>query len=85
MRDDDTFVAMDQSVWTVKKTGLDAPDFADLAAPGGGAGPYYSAVKLGNAYWGTGTNPAPEPVPEPGMLMLLGAGLLGVWAVRRRK
>jgi len=81
----DTFIGTDQSVWQVTKNELDALDFADLAFPAGGLGPYYSAVKLGNAYWGTETNPAPEPIPEPGMLVLLSAGLLGLWAVRRRK
>jgi hypothetical protein len=44
--------------------------------------------------WGSGANadsltlqinsPGPVPVPEPGSALLLGAGLLGLAAVRRR-
>ena len=51
---------------------------------------YYGAVnaKLSVSTIGGGTNPGPvtpTPVPLPASLPLLGAGLLGLWSLRRRK
>ncbi len=39
------------------------------------------------AIWGAMDNPPPPPqeIPEPGPLALLGLGLTGLWAIRRRK
>jgi len=77
-----------------KTWGDDNPDnFVDLSIynPGNSneaPGIYHFAAHIqsladpagGSAWVGDGV-----PVPEPGTLMLLGAGLLGLWVVRRRK
>jgi hypothetical protein len=35
------------------------------------------------AHWGEGTMPVTTSVPEPGLTMLLTAGMLGLWLIRR--
>jgi len=83
----DTFDPGDTSVWTV--AGLTAHDFLAPSAPGGLAGvTFFSAVKLGNAYWAPGTVHGEmvdvTPIPEPATLLLLGCGLLVGGVFRKR-
>ena len=83
----DTFVAGDMSVWTLTFAGLTANHFSTLSAPEGGSGPFFSAVKLGNAFWAPGSvngETVEVNVPEPGTLTLLGMGLCVAGVFRKR-
>ena len=81
----DTFNPGETSIYTLSGTGLDATDFIALSAPGGGKGPYYSAVEQ-SSWWGQGTKPdlPPPPVPEPATMLVVGLGLVGLAGVRRK-
>ncbi len=83
----DTFVAGEMSVWTLFFPGLTANSFFELSAPEGGSGPFFSAVKLGNAYWAPSLvngGPVEVNIPEPATLLLLGSGLLAGGVFRKR-
>ena len=78
-----TFDPGEKSVYLV--SGVTASDFFLQSEPGGGegsAGPYYNAVKLGNAFWAPTTTAA---VPEPSTMLLLGSGLIGLAGYGRKK
>ena len=89
----DKFGPGEWSTWTVTSNGLVASDFkfmSELGPGTGSAGPFYTAVKLGNAYWGaTGEASTMElngvPIPEPTTMLLLGSGLIGLAGYGKKK
>lgn len=69
------------SVYQILATGLTASNFNFQSHdPTGGQGDYFSAIKNGEAFWGSGT----ATVPEPSTMLLLGFGLVGLWGFRRK-
>ena len=76
----DTFTTLKVSTYDILVAGLDAADFDSLSADKGGAGPFVSAIKNGEAFWAEG---GAATVPEPSTLLLLGAALIGLVGVRR--
>ena len=80
----------------VTGTGLDSTDFLAWSQPGQGSdpnkGPFMAAIHVGDVSgdntdsgWYAASAGGDTPVPEPGSLVLLGAGALGLLWYRRRK
>ena len=77
-------------IYTITGTGLFASLFDDFSIPGGGEGIYHSAAHV----QGIDSDPAsgwigdkPTGVPEPGALLLMGAGLVALagWGKRKKQ
>ena len=82
------FDGSDIAVFSILGTGLIPSDFDSYSIPKGGtAGPFRAVAHVQGIAGDPDSGHITEgvQVPEPGMLLLMGAGLLGVWAVRRKK
>jgi hypothetical protein len=72
---------------------IDVNSFDFLSAPAGGHGPFLSAAHVqgigpndGDSGWvAPGGDVPPQQIPEPGILALLGTGLLGMTLLGRRR
>ena len=79
------------SVYNLTGAGITASSFNSFSAPAGGAGPFISAVHIqgyGNSAWISGTSGGGgggTQIPEPATLALIGFGLFGIAATRRRR
>jgi hypothetical protein len=78
----DTFVTLKTSEYKIEVPGLTAAAFDSLSTDEGGAGPFRSAIKNGEAFWAEG---GAAVIPEPMTLLLLGSGLIGLAGVRKFK
>lgn len=88
-------VAGQTSVYEISLTGLTLSDFdfSSECTVGCGTGSYFSAAHVqgiprgeGSGWIGDGDGGGEEEeLPEPSMALLIGAGLLGLWATRRRQ
>jgi hypothetical protein len=76
----DTFTVLKSSTYQVLLPNLTAAAFNSMSQ--GGQEDYVSAIKNGEAFWGTNT--AAAAVPEPATLLLIGVGLIGLAGVSRK-
>jgi hypothetical protein len=82
------FNGTDVAVFSIEGQDLTPEDFNSWSVPKGGtAGPFRAVAHVQGITGPEGSGHITEGVqiPEPGTLLLLGAGLLAVWVIRRRK
>lgn len=82
---DNRFTRGETVIFDFTIEGLTASSFDFISYPDGGHGPYKSAAHVQGIVSSQGDSGWVAPIPEPGTMILLGSGLLGLAIVAGRK